>query len=284
MRRYVQAYGGEPSRNPASTTARARLHTLEACRRSSAAKPAKLILYILTAGLLMAALAFPFVGGAGAMVNRLSDRTAQDSAQLLEGEVPIISTMVDAAGNPIAWIFTQRRWVGSRQPHRRHHEAGNRLDRGQAIRRAQRRRSPGLADRAGRLPAGRRRHPRWFDDRAAVRQELQLPGERPERRGAPGSDRDHSGAQAARDADGAGARQGAAQGGDPDPVSEPGVVRQRQLRRAGRREDLLRCQRGGPQLAAGGAAGGDGAVDERAQPVHQSRRRRWRDAISCSTP
>ena len=76
-----------------------------------AAKPAKLLLYILTAGMLMAALAFPFVGGAGAVVNRLSDRTAQDSAQLLEGDVPVISTMVDADGNPIAWIFTQRRWV-----------------------------------------------------------------------------------------------------------------------------------------------------------------------------
>ena len=35
----------------------------------------------------------------------------QDSAQLVEGEVPIVSTMVDAAGNPIAWIYTQRRWV-----------------------------------------------------------------------------------------------------------------------------------------------------------------------------
>jgi membrane peptidoglycan carboxypeptidase len=76
-----------------------------------AAKPAKLILYVLTAGLLLAALAFPVVGGAAAMVNRLSDGTAQESAQLLDGEVPIISTMVDAAGNPIAWLYTQRRWV-----------------------------------------------------------------------------------------------------------------------------------------------------------------------------
>ena len=73
--------------------------------------PAKLILYILTAGLLVAALAFPFVGGTGAVANRLSDVAAQESARLLEGEVPIISTMVDAAGNPIAWLFAQRRWV-----------------------------------------------------------------------------------------------------------------------------------------------------------------------------
>ena len=73
--------------------------------------PAKLILYILTAGMLVAALAFPVVGGVGAVANRLSDVVADDSAQLLDGEVPIVSTMVDAAGNPIAWIFTQRRWV-----------------------------------------------------------------------------------------------------------------------------------------------------------------------------
>src|SRR5215470_1105679 len=76
-----------------------------------AAVPAKLILYILTAGLIAAAVAFPFVGGAGAVANRLSDVATQQSAQLIEGDVPIISTMVDAAGNPIAWIYTQRRWV-----------------------------------------------------------------------------------------------------------------------------------------------------------------------------
>ena len=68
-------------------------------------------MYVLTAGLLLAALIFPVVGGAGALANRLSDVTARDSAQLIEGEVPIISTMVDAAGNPIAWIYAQRRWV-----------------------------------------------------------------------------------------------------------------------------------------------------------------------------
>ena len=80
-------------------------------QRRAIAVPAKLILYILTAGLIVAGLLFPIVGGAGAVANRLSDVVAQDSAQLLEGEVPIISTMVDTAGNPIAWIYTQRRWV-----------------------------------------------------------------------------------------------------------------------------------------------------------------------------
>ncbi len=246
--------------------------------------PAKLILYILTAGLIVAGLVFPFVGGAGAVANRLSDVAAQDSAQLLEGEVPIISTMVDAAGNPIAWIYTQRRWVvpGNRiadtmklaivSIEDRRFGAHNGVD------------LQGSLTGSGRLPAGRHRHPRWLDDRAAVRQELQLPGERPERSRAPRSDRDHAGAQAPRDADGARTRQGPPEGGDPDPVSEPGLVRQRQLRRTGCREDVLRYQRGGPQLAAGGVARGNGAVHERAQPLHQSRSGAWRDAISCSTP
>ncbi len=80
-------------------------------QRRAIALSAKLLLYILTAGLIGAALVFPFVGGAGAVANRLSDVAAQESAQLVDGEVPIISTMVDAAGNPIAWSFTQRRWV-----------------------------------------------------------------------------------------------------------------------------------------------------------------------------
>ena len=35
---------------------------------------------------------------------------ADDSAQLIDGTVPGVTTMVDAAGNPIAWLYLQRRW------------------------------------------------------------------------------------------------------------------------------------------------------------------------------
>ena len=42
--------------------------------------------------------------------------------------------------------------------------------------------------------------------------------------------RDHPGAQAARDPDGADARQDVHQAGDPDPLPQPGVVRQRRIR------------------------------------------------------
>jgi membrane peptidoglycan carboxypeptidase len=44
------------------------------------------------------------------MSNRASDVVANGSAQLVEGEVPAVSTMVDAKGNTIAWLYSQRRF------------------------------------------------------------------------------------------------------------------------------------------------------------------------------
>lgn len=77
---------------------------------SRGATVGKLALYCVLAGVLLAAMLFPLAGGAGIVVNHASDVAAQDSEQLMEGEVPTVSTMVDAAGNPIAWIYAQRRW------------------------------------------------------------------------------------------------------------------------------------------------------------------------------
>jgi membrane peptidoglycan carboxypeptidase len=62
------------------------------------------------AGVVAAALMFPLAGGIGLMSNRAADVVANGSAQLIQGDVPQVSTMVDAAGNPIAWIYTQRRF------------------------------------------------------------------------------------------------------------------------------------------------------------------------------
>ena len=62
------------------------------------------------AGVAAAALMFPFAGGIGLMSNRASDIVANGSAQLIQGDVPQVSTMVDAAGNPIAWLYSQRRF------------------------------------------------------------------------------------------------------------------------------------------------------------------------------
>src|SRR6201996_4555597 len=64
----------------------------------------------LLAGVLAAALMFPVVGTVGMLSNRASDVVAGGSAQLLEGVVPQVSTMVDSAGAPIAWLYSQRRF------------------------------------------------------------------------------------------------------------------------------------------------------------------------------
>lgn len=62
------------------------------------------------ASVLTAALFFPVVGGIGLMSNRASDVVANGSAALVEGEIPQVSTMVDAKGNTIAWLYSQRRF------------------------------------------------------------------------------------------------------------------------------------------------------------------------------
>jgi membrane peptidoglycan carboxypeptidase len=70
----------------------------------------KLAWCILLASVIAAALMFPLVGGFGLMSNRASDVVANGSAQLVEGDVPAVSTMVDAKGNTIAWLYNQRRF------------------------------------------------------------------------------------------------------------------------------------------------------------------------------
>ncbi|MCV7230434.1 transglycosylase/D,D-transpeptidase PonA2 [Mycolicibacterium komossense] len=64
----------------------------------------------LLASVLVAAFLFPMVGGIGLVSNRASDVVANGSAQLVEGQVPAVSTMVDAKGNTIAWLYSQRRF------------------------------------------------------------------------------------------------------------------------------------------------------------------------------
>ena len=83
---------------------------------------------------------------------------------------------------------------GAQRQNRQHDEAGDRLDRGQAVRRAQRSGLEGHPDRAGRLRSRRRRHPRRFDHRAAVREELPAAGNRANRRRKTRGRRNHPGA------------------------------------------------------------------------------------------
>ncbi|MDT5182428.1 MAG: hypothetical protein QOI29_586, partial [Mycobacterium sp.] len=70
----------------------------------------KLAWCCLLASVIAAGLMFPVVGGFGLVSNRASDVVANGSAQLVEGEVPQVSTMVDAKGNVIAWLYSQRRF------------------------------------------------------------------------------------------------------------------------------------------------------------------------------
>src|SRR3979411_1048738 len=68
----------------------------------------------LLAGVVAGGLMFPGAGGFGVVSNRASDIVANGSAQLLSGEGPQVTTMVDAAGNPIAWVYSQRRCAVAR--------------------------------------------------------------------------------------------------------------------------------------------------------------------------
>ncbi|MBV9514658.1 MAG: transglycosylase/D,D-transpeptidase PonA2 [Mycobacteriaceae bacterium] len=70
----------------------------------------RLAWFCVLAAAMATALMFPFVGTAGLLSNRASDVVANGSAQLLEGDIPQVSTMVDTAGNPIAWLYSQRRF------------------------------------------------------------------------------------------------------------------------------------------------------------------------------
>ena len=64
----------------------------------------KLAWSCLLASVIVAAMLFPVAGGLGLMSNRASDIVANGSAQVLEGDVPAVTTMVDARGNTIAWL------------------------------------------------------------------------------------------------------------------------------------------------------------------------------------
>ncbi|CAJ1581962.1 transglycosylase/D,D-transpeptidase PonA2 [[Mycobacterium] wendilense] len=79
-------------------------------RRQRRATVAKLALYCVLAGVLVAALAFPVAGGAGLIAMRVSDAVTEDTTKMVQGEVPVVTTMVDAGGKPIAWLYAQRRW------------------------------------------------------------------------------------------------------------------------------------------------------------------------------
>jgi membrane peptidoglycan carboxypeptidase len=79
-------------------------------RPPTAVTVAKLAGCCLLASVVVAGLLFPLAGGIGLASNRASEVVANGSAQLLEGDVPAVTTMVDIKGNTIAWLYSQRRF------------------------------------------------------------------------------------------------------------------------------------------------------------------------------
>ncbi len=57
------------------------------------------------AGVLLAGLMFPIVGGTGLLSNEAGDTVGSVSSVLAHGQVPQMSTMLDSAGNPIAYLY-----------------------------------------------------------------------------------------------------------------------------------------------------------------------------------
>lgn len=62
------------------------------------------------AAVIVAGMLFPVAGGFGYLSNRAADTVDNVSAELVEGTVPAVSTMVDITGKPIAWLYEQRRF------------------------------------------------------------------------------------------------------------------------------------------------------------------------------
>lgn len=63
----------------------------------------------LLAGVVLAGMTFPFAAGVGLVSNDASDNLTTVSTDLTDGEPPRTTTLTDAAGEPIAWVFDQNR-------------------------------------------------------------------------------------------------------------------------------------------------------------------------------
>ncbi len=61
------------------------------------------------AGVLVAGMLFPAAGSLGVVSNRASDTVNSISTQLMTEEAPLVTTVTDRAGNPIARLFDQNR-------------------------------------------------------------------------------------------------------------------------------------------------------------------------------
>jgi membrane peptidoglycan carboxypeptidase len=69
----------------------------------------KLVGLCLMAGVLVAAVLFPAVGGLGLASNRAADTVDQTSGELTKAELPLVTTVLDMNGQPIAYLYDQYR-------------------------------------------------------------------------------------------------------------------------------------------------------------------------------
>ena len=167
---------------------------------SSATKTvAKLAGCTALAGALLAGVLFPVVGGFGYASNQAVSTVDNVSAELAKGVVPGVSTMVDAAGNPIAWLYEQRRFEVPSDQISNEMKLAIVLRRGQTFRRPPRR---GLAGHTPSVPD--QHHQRTgrtgrLDTQPAVREELSTSGAGHHRRRTPSCHRNDTRAQDPRD-------------------------------------------------------------------------------------
>lgn len=70
----------------------------------------KFIGLCLIAGVVLSGVLFPVFGGLGIAINRASDAVDSTSGEVLEGDAPAVTTVTDIHGEPIAWLYDQRRF------------------------------------------------------------------------------------------------------------------------------------------------------------------------------
>ncbi len=69
----------------------------------------KLAVAVMLTGLILASALFPATGGAGYLMSRTADELAMSSRSVVSGDAPEISTITDSTGEPMAWLYDQRR-------------------------------------------------------------------------------------------------------------------------------------------------------------------------------
>ena len=78
-------------------------------RRRRVGPAARLLGLCLVAGLIVAGVTFPLVGGVGLVSNDASDTVSATSTDLAAGQLPLVTTVTDRQGAPLAYLYDQNR-------------------------------------------------------------------------------------------------------------------------------------------------------------------------------